>query len=689
MITLAVLTVGLLGSCSKINERIDNLEKKVDGLENEKIASIQTQVEKINSSISDLGTIRSNIQSLTDEAKSQGQDITDLQAADKSLSKRIEELSKYVGDTLKAYATEEWARATFSTLKQYEKTCDTIAKIDARIGALDENLSKKIADCADSLTTWINGQFEGYYTAAEMDAKTDAMQAEIDSARAANLITDAKADSLAVELAKVQPAIDSAKAQLTREYTAAIDTAITALDGKLTKQIQDEIEKVNETVAALAQRVGILEFQVRDLLGRVGALEGMIQSVTILPAYSDGSVKVDDDTLFIECLVNPAKAVWGLTMKNFTVYLHEVATKAVSYREIKINDRRCFSSNPFSGTVSIKVPVKDYIPENTAGSSLVAALNVKYRHSGNLTSDYTTEFVPVKINPILYLPGVFTVGRGPDGLKDTDDDVKVRFSRGNLRAKKIGGQWEWGFYENQYDWNSLYSGANEDGYIATFTGDTEIDHFSWGYGPWSTTPFTDKYVTTHTNERENLSPEEDWGAAIDNKGTWRTLTSGEWSYLLSYNTTEAEEDNGIPPTEDSSATRYGLYAKCVTVMGKPNCLILYPDGYDRSKVVGEGDNESYNTKEKWRAAQAEGVVCLPAAGNQFGSEGCIYVTYTGIDGIYWSSSYGFSTDWENMAYIIDFSDESAKLMGDSFVLHTTGFSSMYLGNSVRLVTDVK
>ena len=48
-----------------------------------------------------------------------------------------------------------------------------------------------------------------------MDAKTDAMQAEIDSARAANLITDAKADSLAVELTKVQPSIDSAKANST------------------------------------------------------------------------------------------------------------------------------------------------------------------------------------------------------------------------------------------------------------------------------------------------------------------------------------------------------------------------------------------------------------------------------------------------------------------------------------------
>ena len=50
MVTLAAFAVMLLGSCSKINERIDNLEKKVDGIENEKIASIKTQVDNIGNS---------------------------------------------------------------------------------------------------------------------------------------------------------------------------------------------------------------------------------------------------------------------------------------------------------------------------------------------------------------------------------------------------------------------------------------------------------------------------------------------------------------------------------------------------------------------------------------------------------------------------------------------------------------
>ena len=389
MITLAVLTVGLLGSCSKINERLDDLEKKVDGLENEKIASIKTQVDNISNSIADLGTIRSNIQSLTDGAKSQGQDITDLQAADKALGKRIEELSKYVGDTLKAYATEEWVKATFSTLEQYKATCDTIAKIDAKISPLDARLSKEIKECADSMKTWVNGKFDAYYTAAEMDAKLGAVQDGIDAARAAGEITDAKADSLAGELAKVQPAIDSAKAQLTREYTAAIDTAIKTLEGKLTKQIQDEIEKVNETVVALAERVINLERDVFALLGRVIALEQMIQSVSIVSDYSDGSVKIGSDVLGIKCVINPASAIKTLKKNNFTILLHRALTKAPDVDRVKITDNGRLMIDTVQGIAEIMVYVGDRLTK-AADSTMMVAVNVK-----NGVSDYTTDFVKV------------------------------------------------------------------------------------------------------------------------------------------------------------------------------------------------------------------------------------------------------------------------------------------------------
>ena len=53
---IAALTIGLLGSCSKINERIDGLDKRVYDLENNKIASVEQQITAINTSINELKT---------------------------------------------------------------------------------------------------------------------------------------------------------------------------------------------------------------------------------------------------------------------------------------------------------------------------------------------------------------------------------------------------------------------------------------------------------------------------------------------------------------------------------------------------------------------------------------------------------------------------------------------------------
>ena len=633
MITLAAFAVMLLGSCSKINERIDDLEKKVDGLENEKIASINTQVEKINSSISDLGTIRSNIQSLTDGAKSQGQDITALQAADKALGSRIGELSKYVGDTLKAYATEEWVKATFSTLEQYKKTCDTIAKIDVRIGALDENLSKKIADCADSLTTWINGQFEGYYTAAEMDAKLGAMQDGIDAAKAANLITDAKVDSLAVELAKVQPSIDSAKATLTAEYTAAIDTAITALDGKLTKQIQDEIEKVNETVTALAQRVGILEFQVRDLLGRVGALEGMIQSVTIVPAFSDGSVELKDDTLLIDLAVTPKTAVANLVSTKVKILLNKVLTKAVTLDTVPTDSIKVFTKDAKNGTVSIKANIIGLIPGND--TSLTVAANVI---KGN--SDYTTEFVPVYESPYV----VMNMGTAPNAYT-------LKWRKMNLGATTVAGSYStccgdyyaWGETEPYYSEKTWDASDKKWTVSEGKWKDGKTDGYSWksycndiDFVGWSTAPYD---VTTNILMAE-------YDAATVNLGAgWRMPTSCEFKALV-----KACGGTGEPSTLSSATPGQGVYWLSATQKHIP-----YYTG-------------------------VAGLLFVDGDGNRLFFPAASYCNDTnfpfppGSSGIYWSSSLDVPAKAYNLFFLSSFFSPTSLYEG-------------YYGYSVRPVSD--
>ena len=559
MIILAAFATMLLGSCSKINERLDNLDKRVDGIENEKIASIENQITGINSSIADLGTIRSNIQSLTEEAKSQGQDITDLQAADKALGKRIEELEGFVAGELENYATLEyvdgkledyatveyvdgelkyvaksdWVKATFSTIEQYEKTCDTIAKIDARIGALDEKLSKQIADCADSLKAWVNGEFEAYYTAAEMDAKTDAMQAEIDSARAANLITDAKADSVAAELTKTKEAINSAKTELRAEYRAAIDNAITKASGLLTKQMQDEIRKVNKSISTLSDRVAKVEKDMKEMRTDINALVQMIQTVTIIPTYDNGNVKVADDTLSIACSITPVTAAKDLKAENFTILVNRVLkTKALNIQKVKVEEK--FFTKDKEGNFEMKVFVGDCLPE-PEDSTITVAINVR---TG--LSDFTTEYAgaTIFITPEMFVDlGVTNSGGEP-----------LFWATCNLGAEspeQFGDYYAYGSVTKVYteiDGNNKFVFPSTNPEPARYTGGwDESKMFSA-----ENAPFYDGELsyTKYGSEEKNLAPEDDAATQVDED--WRIPTAEDfvslaancvWIWLENYNET--------------------------------------------------------------------------------------------------------------------------------------------------------
>ena len=259
---LAALTIGLLGSCSKINERIDGLDQRVGNIENEKIASIEQQIAAINASIADLGAIR--------------KDITDQKAASETLGKRIDTLKAYVGD-LSRYAEKDWATALFATLEQLNAT---------------------------------------------------------------------KADLLALQEKVDGPAISGA--------------------------------------------ISNLETRISTLEARVSALEKMIQSVTIVPAYNDGSVEsTKDGVLHLDIIVTPAEAVAAITKDCLKVMVNEVKTKAVDVDTVAVTK---FKVDAAKGTITARADISSVLPE-ASGKALTIAVNVK-----NGISDYTTEFYPVTLS---------------------------------------------------------------------------------------------------------------------------------------------------------------------------------------------------------------------------------------------------------------------------------------------------
>ena len=228
-----------------------------------------------------------------------------------------------------------------------------------------------------------------------------------------------------------------------------------------------------------------------------------------------------------------------------------------------------------------------------------------------------------------------------NGKFSVSADKQVYISKGNLQ---LVGANTWKFADNQWD------------YFGTSQSDNHRDLFGWGT--------KDNPNNTSTNNADYSWNE--WGenaALVSTLGTgWRTLTSGEWTYLLN----------------SREGTRY-----CKATVNSETGLVIFPDSY--SHPAGVTAVESVNTSnvafttnswsgEDWTKMETAGAVFLPAAGYRNGTS----VSSAGSFGYYGSSS------------------PSSFNSNDAFRLafHGGGVSPDNSGNkrnglSVRLVYDVE
>lgn len=387
---LAALTVGLLGSCSKINERIDGLDKRAYDIENKQIASIDQQVAAIKASIADLEAIRADVKTAMDAKTAQGEDITALQTAYQVLEGKIDELKTYVSTELAKYASTEWANATFATLEKQAEILADIAALKTGLEGVDSKIDEAIAGLDSSLKGWVNGQLSAYYKKAEMDAKVKALQDELDALKAGGETDKSKIEGLETKLTELTEDLEAAKATIKTEYEAAITAAINENNGTINQTIQSKIDEVNATITALTGRVEALETTIGVLSGRIDAIEAMIQTVTIVPAYDDGSVEsTKDGVLHLDIIVSPAEAVAAITKDCLKVMVNEVKTKAVDVDTVAVTK---FKVDADKGTITARADISSNLPV-ASGKALTIAVNVK-----NGISDYTTEFYPVTLS---------------------------------------------------------------------------------------------------------------------------------------------------------------------------------------------------------------------------------------------------------------------------------------------------
>ena len=264
-------------------------------------------------------------------------------------------------------------------------------------------------------------------------------------------------------------------------------------------------------------------------------------------------------------------------------------------------------------------------------AATTAFITASCQRSGALNSK-TSE--PMIINTVAdengALPGKFSVG----------DTKKVQFSQGNLFWDGIVFKFE----DNQYDFPVSWD-------------ESHVSLFFWSNN--ASAAYSSNYIDNKVNSGNIASSNIFFTNEADTtaqsnfivngvQGRYRMLSSTEWAYLR-YSRTNASS----------------LYKCGVTVCGKANCLILAPDDFS-------GTIASAYDASNWPAAEAAGLVCLPAAGTRNGSD----ILSVGEFGSYWTST---TYDYSSMYCLFIYSDN---------VYHDYR-DGLFSGNSVRLITESK
>lgn len=262
--------------------------------------------------------------------------LVDLLTKDAELESKITSLKEYVDKELKG--AKDWATATFSTIEQYNSTVAIIAEIKADIAAINkaiEDLEAKmsskideaIAGLEQSIKTWVNSQLTAYYTIAQIDAKIALIETAIDESD----------DAAMAEIEALKTKLSEQKTEITEAYNKAISEAITTNNGVIDGKIQAAVDTINQRIT---DEIAAINLKITDIYNRLAGIEAsiaeimnMIQSITVIPTYSDGDVALGEGETSLYFEVLPLEAAKKLESVALTAF----SLKAVSTIQTKAN----------------------------------------------------------------------------------------------------------------------------------------------------------------------------------------------------------------------------------------------------------------------------------------------------------------------------------------------------------------
>lgn len=274
----------MLVGCTEINDRLDDLELRVDNIENTQIATISQQITSINNSILLLNNtdkeLKEYISTLEAEAKLLEEKLSEtntkidsiknelseaittesanilaeleafratlneelesikttletLKAMDGALEMKIDTLREYVDKQLAS--TEDWANATFATLEQYNEIITCIATIEGTIDGINESIT--------ALESRINEKIVSEIENASTILSTDIQKAIKD-------ITQAYTE-----------AITTASENITEAYTKALRKAISDIESSVKQWVNEQLTAYS-TIAQTETKINALQSEI-------------------------------------------------------------------------------------------------------------------------------------------------------------------------------------------------------------------------------------------------------------------------------------------------------------------------------------------------------------------------------------------------------------------------------------------
>lgn len=226
------------------NANKEELIRAIEQAEKEVLVTLETMKSEMNVKLSDIGGA-----------------ISDLKKKDADLEGKISDLKSYAGKELKG--TEDWVKATFATLEQYNDIVEQIAGIDIEIAGLKTSMTDLEVRLTKNFTESLN------------KTVSDLESAVADEVAGLN-------DRISKEVADLTNAFTEALLKARNETEAAweknLKDSVNDLKSSLESWVNDKIKAywtIEETKAALETQKKALEGQ---LLVQKTALEEMIKA---------------------------------------------------------------------------------------------------------------------------------------------------------------------------------------------------------------------------------------------------------------------------------------------------------------------------------------------------------------------------------------------------------------------------